>query len=103
MTGMLRSEAVTHPGAVRKRNEDAMVDRGEIGLWVVADGAGGHGSGDVASTAIAESLGQMPAGLSAAELLAQIRLRLTSVHAELQAEAERRGPSQILASTVVVL
>jgi serine/threonine-protein phosphatase Stp1 len=103
MSGMLTSEAATHPGAVRKRNEDALVEKADIGLWVVADGAGGHGSGDVASTAIAESLGQMPAGLSAAELLAQIRLRLTAVHAELKAEAARRGPSQILASTVVVL
>jgi protein phosphatase/serine/threonine-protein phosphatase Stp1 len=103
MSASLRSEAITHPGAVRPRNEDALVDRTEIGLWAVADGAGGHGSGDVASRAIAESLGSIPAGLSAAELLAQLRLRLTAVHGELQVEAERRGPGKLLASTVVVL
>lgn len=103
MSASQRSEAITHPGAVRPRNEDAMVDRTEIGLWAVADGAGGHGSGDVASHAIAEALAGIPDGLSAAELLAQLRLRLTAVHAELQAEAERRGPGKLLASTVVVL
>ncbi len=75
----------------------------DIGLWVVADGAGGHGSGDVASNAIVAAMQVIPPGLSAAELLAQVRLRLTAVHQELQEEAARRGPGRILASTVVVM
>lgn len=97
------SSAATHPGAVRPRNEDNLVDRPDLGLWAVADGAGGHGSGDVASTAIAESLGSIPPGLSAAEMLAQVRLRLTAVHAELQARAVARGQGGVIASTIVVL
>jgi serine/threonine protein phosphatase Stp1 len=97
------SSAATHPGAVRPRNEDNLVDRPDLGLWAVADGAGGHGSGDVASTAIAESLGSIPPGLSAAEMLAQVRLRLTAVHAELQARAIARGRGGVIASTIVVL
>ncbi|MBX9748981.1 MAG: protein phosphatase 2C domain-containing protein [Roseococcus sp.] len=97
------SSAATHPGAVRPRNEDNLVDRPDLGLWAVADGAGGHGSGDVASTAIAESLGSIPPGLSAAEMLAQVRLRITAVHAELQARAVARGRGGIIASTLVVL
>ncbi|MCP6037273.1 hypothetical protein NL368_28440, partial [Klebsiella pneumoniae] len=78
----------THPGAVRTRNEDNLVDRPDLGLWAVADGAGGHGAGDVASTAIADALSAIPPGLTAAEMLAQVRLRLAGVHAELQARAE---------------
>jgi serine/threonine protein phosphatase Stp1 len=97
------SSAATHPGAVRPRNEDNLVDRPDLGLWAVADGAGGHGSGDVASTAIAESLDSIPPGLSAAEMLAQVRLRLTAVHAELQARAIARGRGGVIASTIVVL
>lgn len=97
------SSAATHPGAVRPRNEDNLVERPDLGLWAVADGAGGHGSGDVASTAIAESLGSIPPGLSAAEMLAQVRLRITAVHAELQARAMARGRGGIIASTIVVL
>jgi protein phosphatase/serine/threonine-protein phosphatase Stp1 len=103
MSVRLTSHAATHPGAVRPRNEDALLDRPEIGLWAVADGAGGHGAGDVASTAIVAALAAIPAGLSAAELLAQVRLRLAEVHAGLQEEAARRGPGRILASTVVVM
>ena len=99
----LASSAATHPGAVRTRNEDNLVDRPDLGLWAVADGAGGHGSGDVASAAIAEALSSIPPGLTAAEMLAQVRLRLAGVHAELQARAEARGTGGLIASTIVVL
>jgi serine/threonine protein phosphatase PrpC len=104
MTGLcFRSEAVTHPGAVRTHNEDAFVERPDIGLWAVADGAGGHEAGEVASAMLVEALGNIPAGLSAAELLAQVRLRITATHAALRAEAARRGPRTTIASTLVVL
>lgn len=103
MTWRLASFAATHPGAVRPRNEDALLERADIGLWVIADGAGGHGAGDVASNAIVAAMGLVPSGLAAAELLAQVRLRLAAVHRELQEEAARRGPGRILASTVVVM
>jgi protein phosphatase/serine/threonine-protein phosphatase Stp1 len=97
---LLTGHGATHAGAVRPRNEDAFVDRADIGLWAVADGAGGHGAGDVASAAIAAALEGLPPGLSAAELLAQVRLRLGAVHAELRGRAAAR---RIIASTVVVL
>ncbi|PZW51002.1 protein phosphatase/serine/threonine-protein phosphatase Stp1 [Humitalea rosea] len=99
----MNSTAASHPGAIRPRNEDNLVDRPDIGLWAVADGAGGHGAGDVASGAIAEALEGIPPGLSAAEMLAQVRLRLSAVHLHLQQKAEARGDGGIIASTIVVL
>lgn len=98
-----RSSAATHPGAVRPRNEDQVVARPDLGLWAVADGVGGHGAGDVASSAIAAALEAIPPGLTAAEMLAQVRLRLAAVHAELRVRALARGPGGIIASTVVVV
>src|SRR5690606_37305898 len=51
-----RSAATTSKGNVRAHNEDSILDLPAAGLWVVADGMGGHNAGDVASRMIVESL-----------------------------------------------
>ncbi len=98
-----RSWAATHPGAKRSHNEDAYVDRPDVGLWAVADGAGGHAAGEVASGMIADALEAIPSGLPASELLAQVRLAIERTHIALREEAARRGPDVMVASTVVVM
>jgi protein phosphatase/serine/threonine-protein phosphatase Stp1 len=102
-TLQLRSSACTHQGSVRKSNQDAFVDRPEIGLWAVADGAGGHGGGEIASRMLADALGNVPAGLSAAHLLAEVRTRIAATNAALRALAASRGPDELVAATIVAL
>jgi serine/threonine protein phosphatase PrpC len=97
------SSAATHPGARRPQNQDACLDRPDLGLWAVADGAGGHREGEAASRAIVAALDAIPPGLSGSELLAQVRLRLAGVHAALRAEAARLGDGVVMASTVAAL
>lgn len=46
----------TDPGRVRKHNEDAMLCDPELGIWLVADGMGGHESGEVASAIAIEAI-----------------------------------------------
>ncbi len=46
---MIDSVSLTHLGLVRECNEDSIVEDASLGLWVVADGVGGNGCGDVAS------------------------------------------------------
>ena len=101
--GRFTSRAATHGGMVRKLNEDAFVNRPDLGLWAVADGAGGHQSGDVASATVAKALQGIPIGLNAGQIMAEVRLRLEATHAYLREEAARRGPGMMLATTVVVL
>jgi len=102
-TWSYRSSAATHRGAVRALNEDNYVNRPDLGLWAVADGAGGHQAGDVASRIIVDRLKAVPAGLDAAELLTEVRLQLARAHDALWIEAARRGPHAMLVSTIVVL
>jgi serine/threonine protein phosphatase PrpC len=91
----------THNGTKRKYNEDTWVDRPDIGVWAVADGAGGHQAGEVASGMIAEALDGLPAELSAPELLSAVRTSIARTHRWLREEAERRGGNTMIASTLV--
>ncbi|MEJ0046592.1 MAG: protein phosphatase 2C domain-containing protein [Rhodospirillales bacterium] len=95
--------ASTHNGTVRKHNEDTFVSRPDIGLWAVADGAGGHDAGEVASGMLADALSEIPPALSGVELLNTVRERVADVHAALLAEASQRGSGSVIASTLVVL
>jgi len=89
----LRSAARSHAGCVRALNEDAVLDRPDIGLWAVADGMGGHNAGDVASRAVLQELGSQAA--SVGDRLQRANRRLL-----LHAAQTKSGP---IGSTVVAL
>jgi serine/threonine protein phosphatase PrpC len=97
------SAARTHIGTVRRRNEDAVLDRPEIGLWVVADGAGGHQRGDYASGRIVATLGEVDPTISGLVLLDEVKARLAEVNRDLRAKAATIGPNALIGSTVAAL
>jgi protein phosphatase len=96
------SAAATDVGNVRSLNEDAFLDRADIGLWAVADGMGGHDAGDLASRSIVESLAAVCRSENLGASVEEIRYRLLDVNRALRTEAGKRGES-VIGSTVVAL
>jgi protein phosphatase len=96
------SASRTDIGTVRKLNEDSVLDLPELGLWVIADGMGGHAAGDFASGAIVSELAGIPQPASLGDLLGQVRQRLQTVNRRLHDEARTRR-EQVIGSTVVAL
>jgi serine/threonine protein phosphatase PrpC len=96
-----RSAAITDVGRVRKLNEDSILDRGEVGLWVVADGMGGHSAGDLASQLIVNSLAQLEPSDDLAEFVERAEETLRSVNERLFAVANSHN--QTSGSTIVLL
>lgn len=52
----LEYSAASHPGLVRDNNEDCFLSQPEHGLWLVADGMGGHEAGEVASAIVRDTI-----------------------------------------------
>jgi protein phosphatase len=96
------SVAQTDVGRVRSRNEDACLAQPQRGLWVVADGMGGHAFGDVASRTVVEALDRLPPPASLARFVDAARATLVQVNGTLRAEARARHVP-VMGSTVVVL
>jgi len=87
---------------VRSHNEDALLDRPDVGLWVVADGMGGHNAGDVASNMIVQSLSGLTRRASPSAQLDEVEDRLREVNRELY-QASLDSQAGMSGSTIVAL
>ena len=97
-----RSATASHVGHVRKLNEDSVLARPEIGLWVVADGMGGYGGGDVASRAVVATLDDLQHPSSAAAFRREFESRIAQVNQELRTLARARS-SAVIGTTLVAI
>lgn len=102
-----RSDSISLAGR-RNPNEDALLELPDMGIWAVADGAGGHSMGDAASRVVIAAL------IAAAKAVSEpdrrlavwrrvIRDALHRANAELRGLAQGMSPTATVAATVVVL
>jgi protein phosphatase len=97
------SAARTDIGMVRASNEDSHLVRNDIGLWVVADGMGGHHGGALASSLVVEALADLPGFASGFGLLKAVREALAKVNAQLTSKAALLEHGGVIGSTVAAL
>lgn len=97
------SSGITNVGNVRDVNEDAILDLPQRGLWVVADGMGGHQAGDVASSSVVNSLANIGEFDSPSELVDTIEDQLIRVNYDLYSLSKQGGSEQVIGSTISAL
>ena len=97
------SAFLSDPGPMRSVNEDAFLDAPDLGLWVVADGMGGHEAGQLASRMIVDALDQeLPSG-RLDDVIVEVKTRLHDVNRQLREIAVARYGGRIIGSTVALL
>lgn len=92
----------TDTGRRRRVNEDAYLNLDDIGLWIVADGMGGHFRGDLASRMIVDAFNDLARPQTIDEFAALARERLRQANASICHVVQDAHTGQIMGSTVVI-
>lgn len=105
LTDFFRIETggATNTGCIRDHNEDSFVVRPELGVWVVADGMGGHEAGDYASQTITGEMASLGFAISAGDLQARFLERVGRAHARIREHSEQLGGTTVGATLVGML
>ncbi len=90
-------------GAKRKINEDAILLRPDVGVWLVADGMGGHEAGDVASRMVADAVAQVRVEGKFSQVVDRVEDALVRVNHQIRDHAARVFGGRTMGSTVTSL
>ena len=99
----IQSEGASDPGKVRKLNEDSYLMKPEIGLWVVADGMGGHDAGDFASQTLVAELDKIEETSTAPALLTAMEQHVIRANTMMREAADKAGGGSVIGCTLAAL
>jgi PPM family protein phosphatase len=105
-----RAAGATDVGRVRKGNEDAFLVDAERGVFLVADGMGGHAAGEIASALATQAVGDtlrqgvdrgLQADALAAAMVESIRAADRAISAHVMRAPDTRGMGTTMTAVVV--
>ncbi|AUH33523.1 PP2C family protein-serine/threonine phosphatase [Paracoccus tegillarcae] len=100
---LFETGADSDTGRLREHNEDSYLTLPLAGVWVVADGMGGHQAGDVASAIITDEIESVGVPVSSQDQRARVSERLDRAHNRILAHSAEMGHVTIGATVVTLL
>ena len=100
------SAHATHPGLIRQNNEDCIRTDDNLGIYLLADGIGGHNAGEVASALAVETVyGVLRSNIAHTEVDGYFELMVHAIHAahwEISSKALTSSTFMRMGTTLVV-
>lgn len=98
-----KSFAFTHPGHVRKVNEDSFYASDERGLWIVCDGMGGHEEGNFASHLVTDIFEEMQMSGDFENKIYIMNKQIERIHNILKNKVEKTKRDITIGTTIILL
>jgi type VI secretion system protein ImpM len=99
----VRSAGISDTGKLREVNEDAWACRDDLGVFIVADGLGGHQAGELASRMVVAALEAVDGAAAGDARVEQLVRGFNVTNRCLRVLADRAADVRLAASTVVAL
>lgn len=100
---IFKSFAFTHPGHIRKVNEDSFYASDERGLWMVCDGMGGHEEGNFASHLVTDIFEEMQMSGNFENKIFIMNKQIEKIHNILKNKVEKSGKDITIGTTLILL
>lgn len=98
-----KSYTFTHPGYVRKINEDSFYASDERGLWIVCDGMGGHEEGNFASHLVTDIFEEMKMSGDFENKISIMNRQIEKIHNILKNKVEKLDKETTIGTTIILL